>query len=70
VSARFAWRRGPGARRRVCHLVTYDKWGEMHGTACGRADATYDTTCNLPLGLRLCKRCRAAAATPRREGRA
>ena len=55
MTVRFGYTRGKGARRRVAHFVAYDRFGNpLSRAACG---APFDTTCNLPLGLRYCKRC-------------
>lgn len=50
------YRRGKGARRRVAHIATFSQiTGEVSGALCGASD--WNTSCNLGLGLRLCKRC-------------
>jgi len=54
------YRRGKGVKRRVVHLATYDKRGQIDGTWCQQTTVRLDTSCNLPLGLRVCKRCRKA----------
>lgn len=54
---RFVYRRGRGARRRVMHLAGYNRLGGFAGVLCGSSLA-FDTSCNLPLGQRICKRCR------------
>jgi len=55
---RYLYRRGHGARRRVMHLTPYDpRTGQPTMSAlCGSRQA-FDTTCNLPLGQRVCRRC-------------
>lgn len=58
---RFLYRRGRGAKRRIMHLCGYDQWtGEPTMVALCGSHQAFDTTCNLPLGQRVCKRCRAA----------
>jgi len=57
--ATFLYRRGKGVKRRVAHLAMFDKHGNIAGTWCGR-HPRIDTSCNLPLGLRICKLCRKA----------
>lgn len=56
----FLYRRGRGVKRRVTHLAMYDKFGEITGPWCG-SSVQLDTSCNLPLGLRVCKHCKKAA---------
>jgi hypothetical protein len=51
----FLYRRGKGARRRVMHLAHYDGHGRIDGSWCGFTE--YDTSINLPLGLRTCRNC-------------
>jgi hypothetical protein len=43
------------------HLCRFDQFGTATmQPICGRnGGLDFDTTCNLPLGLRVCKRCRA-----------
>lgn len=55
---RYVYHRGHGAKRRVMHLAGYDRLGRFAGALCGSA-LNFDTSCNLPLGLRTCKRCAA-----------
>lgn len=60
---RYLYQRGPGSKRRVMHLTPYDPMtGEPTMVpACGRTGGlTFNTTCNFPLGLAVCKRCRTA----------
>ena len=58
---RYLYRRGKGAKRRVMHLCGYDqRTGEPTMEPLCMVGGPYDTTCNLPLGLKVCKRCRAA----------
>lgn len=66
---RFLYKRGKGARRRVIHLCGYDqRSGEPTMRALCGSTLALDTTCNLPLGQRRCKRClRAAGATPKED---
>jgi hypothetical protein len=60
----FLYRRGKGVKRRVAHLAMYDRHGNVAGPWCGN-QVVLDTSCNLPLGLRVCKKCRKAeGATP------
>lgn len=56
--ARFVYKRGKGAKRRVMHLAGYNRLGSFAGVLCG-SKLPFDTSCNLPLGLRVCKRCSA-----------
>jgi hypothetical protein len=53
----YLYKRGNGAKRRVVHLAIHDqRSGEPTFRAwCGRLG--FNTTCNLPLGLKVCKRC-------------
>lgn len=62
---RFLYKRGKGARRRVMHLCGFDpRTGQpTMRPLCGIA-LDFDTTINLPLGQRRCKRCEALAAKP------
>ena len=53
--ADFLYNRGKGAKRRTIHIAVYNKSGEIAGSWCGRTD--FNTSINLPLGLRLCKAC-------------
>ena len=57
MSERFVYRRGSGAKRRVMHLAGYDRLGNYAGVLCG-SDYPFNTSCNLPLGLKVCRRCR------------
>ena len=64
----FLYRRGKGVKRRVAHLAMYDKFGEIAGAWCQKREV--DTSCNLPLGLRVCKLCKKAAGIDaQRHGR-
>lgn len=58
---RYLYKRGRGALRRVVHLCRCDELGEpTMEPICGRGGGLlFDTTCNVPWGRRLCKRCRA-----------
>lgn len=57
---RYLYRRGQGARRRVMHLCGYDPMtGQPTMRALCGSPQDFDTTCNLPLGGRTCKRCSA-----------
>lgn len=51
----FLYRRGKGAKRRVMHMPAYNRAGQIVSALCGRMD--FDTSCNLPLGQRICKDC-------------
>lgn len=53
---RYVYRRGSGAKRRVMHLPGFDRLGRFAGVLCG-STIDFDTSCNLPLGVRTCKRC-------------
>lgn len=53
----FVYRRGEGAKRRVMHLASFDRMGRQSGVLCG-SDYPFNTTINLPLGLKVCRRCR------------
>lgn len=59
----FLYKRGQGAKRRVVHLATFNRHGEIAGAWC-RSRVPFDTSCNLPLGLKVCKRCRKAQEAP------
>lgn len=52
---RFVYERGK--RRRVMHLAAFDRLGRYAGVLCGSA-LPFNSSCNLPLGRRTCKRCR------------
>lgn len=58
---RYLYQRGAGAQRRVMHLVRFDQVGNPSmDPICGRSNGVrFDTTCNVPLGRPLCKRCQA-----------
>lgn len=63
---RYLYQRGSGAKRRVMHLCGYDPTtGEPSmQPICGRSGGLqFNTTCNFPLGLPLCKRCRAVSGS-------
>ena len=55
----YLYRRGRGAKRRVMHLAEYDKRGGVVGAACG-SGVDLNTSCNLPLGQPVCKKCNKA----------
>lgn len=58
---RYLYQSGRGAKRRVMHLCGYDpRTGEpTMWPICGRSGGLdFNTTCNFPLGLKVCKRCR------------
>jgi hypothetical protein len=55
---RFVYKRGQGAKRRVMHLAGYNRLGAFAGVLCG-SQVAFNTSCNLPLGQRVCKRCKA-----------
>lgn len=58
----YLYRRGHSALRRVMHLTPYDpRTGKPTMQPLCMTGGPYDTTCNLPLGLRICKRCAKAA---------
>lgn len=52
----YLYRRGKGADRRVVHLAMFNSHGEVVGPWCQRR-VNLNTSCNLPLGLRVCKLC-------------
>ena len=55
---RYLYKRGAGARRRVMHLTPFDPWtGEPTMRPLCGSSLRFDTTCNLPLGGRVCKNC-------------
>ena len=58
--ATFLYQRGKGVKRRVTHLATFGRDGSIDGTWCRQTAVRLDTSCNLPLGLRVCKKCRKA----------
>ena len=54
----FLYRRGKGARRRVMHICGHDFWtGKATFIPLCGDKHEFDTTCNWPLGHRICKRC-------------
>ncbi len=56
----FIYRRGQGAMRRVMHIAAYDRMGRETGQSlCGKNG--FNTTCNLPLGQPICKKCKEVA---------
>ncbi|MBO0813614.1 MAG: hypothetical protein J2P30_00445 [Actinobacteria bacterium] len=60
---RYLYRFAPGARRRVMHLTGFDPMtGKPTMQALCGLRYPFNTTINVPLGQRVCKRCRAAAA--------
>lgn len=71
---RYLYKRGKGARRRVMHLCGYDPTsGQPSMKALCGSKLALDTTCNLPLGKRRCKKCFAilwAPPTATEEGKA
>ena len=55
---RYLYRRGNGAAKRVMHLCGYDaRTGEPSMVPLCGIRYPLDTTINVPLGLKLCKRC-------------
>ena len=66
---RYLYRRGKDARRRVMHLCGYNPWTGKPTMAalCGR-DGRFDTTSNVPFGLRTCKDCIAQVEQQGGEG--
>ena len=56
----YLLKRGKGALRRVVHLTGFDpRTGESTMIPlCGSRRLQYDTTSNVPWGLKVCKRCR------------
>ena len=62
---RFIYRRGNGARRRVMHLCGYNAaTGKPTMVPLCGIKQEFNTSCNLPLGQRICKRCKAVAEGP------
>ena len=59
---KYVYKRGKGARRRVMHLSAHDRTGQIVGVLCGSTRVRFDTYINVPLGVPVCKRCRAALA--------
>jgi hypothetical protein len=59
---RFIWSRAPGGKRRKLHLCGYDLWtgAPTMAALCG-VTLSFDTSCNLPLGRPVCRRCAAKA---------
>jgi hypothetical protein len=55
LTERFIWQHGH--KRRVMHLAGFDRLGRFAGALCGMAHI-FDRSCNLPLGRRVCKRCK------------
>lgn len=66
---RFIYKRGRGARRRVMHLCGYDPRSGQPTMVplCGRTTHRFNTTCNFPLGGKVCKRCTGSATTGTQE---
>jgi hypothetical protein len=56
----YLYNRGKGAKGRVMHLAMFDRHGNVAGSWCGRSG--FNTSINIPLGLRVCKLCRKEAA--------
>lgn len=54
---RFVFKRGEGSKRRVMHLAGFDRLGRFAGVLCG-STLDFDSSCNLPLRRRTCRRCR------------
>jgi hypothetical protein len=61
----FVYVRGNGAKHRVMHLASYDRLGNMVGALCGNS-LPFNTSCNLPLGRPICKKCLAEETRIRR----
>jgi hypothetical protein len=62
---RYLYKRGRGGLRRVMHLCGYDPTtGQPTMQALCGSKLAFDTTCNLPLGQRRCKRCFAILNRP------
>ena len=58
--ARFLYKRGRGAKRRVMHLCRFDliTGQPTMEPLCGRnRGVLFDTTCNVPWGRPTCKDC-------------
>jgi len=55
----YLYKRGKGAKKRVMHLPEYSRSGEVMGAAC-HTTVELNTSCNLPLGQPVCKKCRKA----------
>lgn len=53
----YLYNRGQGAKRRVMHVAAFDRFGNVAGSWCNRSD--FNTSINLPLGLPVCKKCKA-----------
>ena len=53
---RFIYERG-ATRRRVMHIARHSITGEIQMKALCGIDHYFNTTCNLPLGKKICKRC-------------
>lgn len=51
----YIYKRGEGIRRRVFHIASHDRFGEINGSLCRKTE--FDTTINLPLGKKICKLC-------------
>lgn len=56
----FIYERGKGALRRKMHLCGYDpRTGDPTLVPlCGEGRIKFNTSCNLPLGQKVCLRCR------------
>ncbi len=55
----YLYKRGKGAATRVMHLPEFNRRGEVIGAAC-KTTIALNTSCNLPLGRPVCKKCRRA----------
>lgn len=58
----YIYKRGKGVRNRVMHLAEYDRAGNVVGPAC-KTTLQVDTSCNIPLGRPVCRKCRKALGT-------
>jgi hypothetical protein len=55
---RYLYKRGRGARRRVLHLTPFDpRTGEATMQPLCSTRLAFDTTINVPMGKRVCRRC-------------
>lgn len=55
---RYLYKRGDGVNRRVMHLTPFDsRTGQPTMQPLCDSTLQFNTTCNLPLGRPICKRC-------------
>ncbi len=52
----YLYKRGKGSKNRVVHLAEYDRLGKITGALCNTS-LQLNTSCNMPLGQPVCKKC-------------